>query len=177
MRVKKTYNRDRIVTAKMEDVAWVIFYNPQTKKILLGKRSKKVKKSGTLGFAGGHLNSFERSKIAAAREAFEETAENTPIDKLKKIDEISDYKGKKYHYYLNIVEKYFTPVSNDGETSEFLWCKLEELEKLGDKLHKSVTLFVDHIRDTDNFNNLINNKPNKYKINPFAISSNHPDRA
>ncbi len=148
---------------KIEDVSWVICYNSKTQKFLLGERSQKVKKSLTWGFPGGHLDMFEGAKSAAAREFSEET--DYPISKkdLQKIAMAKDYKGKRYNFYLYTIDEDFTPVSKDGETNKFDWFTIQEIPKLGNKLHKSSIMFRDHILEHPKFKDMINPKPNLNK--------------
>ena len=150
------------------DVSWVVCFNKNNQKILLGKRSDKVKNPNQWGLPGGHLNKNEKPKSAASRECEEETGKSTELSELSKIGTFTTKKGKKHHFYLYIIDKKFDAESIDDETSLFKWCKLSNLKTKNDlDLHKSTKIFIYNISQSEKFKKLIKNKE---KFNLLTVS-------
>lgn len=102
--------------------AGVVFYCPETQKILVAKRSPHVNEPNTWGTWGGAMDDGETPAEAAKREALEEAgADVEHVDPVWTFqDPHSDFR---YHNYVAVVTHEFEP-HLDWETAGYQWVTL-----------------------------------------------------
>lgn len=106
--------------------AGVIVYCTQTKRFLLGFRSKLVNEPNTWGTFGGKIDNDADPKSAARRELKEETGYNGSID-LQLFDVFQSGNFKFYNFFGK-VEKEFKPIL-DWENDSAEWFTLNEFPR------------------------------------------------
>jgi 8-oxo-dGTP pyrophosphatase MutT (NUDIX family) len=93
------------LTEKGKDVgAWIIVYDPDTNRFLMGKRSSKVNNPNMWNFFGGHVDVGESPRVAALREFKEETG----ISPKNKVSFLGKIVTKK-----RIINVFITTLSSD----------------------------------------------------------------
>lgn len=121
-----------LVEARKNETAWVVAVYRDT--LILGKRSDHVNNPGQWNFFGGHLDSGESAREAAAREFREETGFDVPPGSLKKLDVIN---GASYFIcYVSDAAK----LRRSKETAKIRAFKKNELP---DELHSKTKAFLD----------------------------------
>jgi len=123
--------------------AGALFYSLETKRILLGLRSKHVMEPGTWGGFGGKIDDDDVDPLdAMLREVSEETeynAEDMLAAELLWVYEKPDFR---YYNYLVVVREEFDPVLNwENETAE--WFDPRHLPK---PLHYGLKALLPHLR-------------------------------
>ena len=123
--------------------SWVIIIDKDIDKVLILKRSKKVRNPNQWCFPGGSSKK-EKPKTLAKHEALEEVGIEYKKKDLGKIVEIN-LKKKDYHYYVAFAKEGFE-VRLDKESKAFKWVKLKSLENHKNQ-HQSIRVFVKYIND------------------------------
>jgi 8-oxo-dGTP pyrophosphatase MutT (NUDIX family) len=106
--------------------AGVLIYCTQTKRFLLGLRSRLVNEPGTWGTFGGKIDNDADPKSAARRELEEETGYDGNID--LQLFDIFQSGNFKFYNFLGKVEEEFKP-RLDWENSDAQWFSLDEFPR------------------------------------------------
>lgn len=115
--------------------AGALIFARDTKRVLLGFRSKMENNPHVWGNQGGHVDSGERVHDALKREIREETGYRGPIEFIPFPD--GKFKDTEFHFYnfLGIVPKEFTPHPDKKwawETEKWGWF---DFDNLPDPMH------------------------------------------
>jgi 8-oxo-dGTP pyrophosphatase MutT (NUDIX family) len=106
--------------------AGVLIYCTQTKRFLLGLRSRLVNEPGTWGTFGGKIDNDADPKSAARRELEEETGYDGNID--LQLFDVFQSGNFKFYNFLGKVEEEFKP-RLDWENSDAQWFSLDEFPR------------------------------------------------
>jgi 8-oxo-dGTP pyrophosphatase MutT (NUDIX family) len=106
--------------------AGVLVYCTQTKRFLLGFRSKFVNEPNTWGTFGGKIDNDADPKSAARRELEEETGYDGNID--LQLFDVFQSGNFKFYNFLGKVEEEFKP-RLDWENSDAQWFSLDEFPR------------------------------------------------
>lgn len=106
--------------------AGVLIYCTQTKRFLLGLRSRLVNEPGTWGTFGGKIDNDADPKAAARRELEEETGYDGNID--LQLFDVFQSGNFKFYNFLGKVEEEFKP-RLDWENSDAQWFSLDEFPR------------------------------------------------
>ena len=105
-----------------EEGAGVVFWCPDTRNVLLAKRSQHVNEPGTWGTWGGALEEGESPEEAAKREAYEEAG--AEVEEVELVWTFKDpHSDFQYHNFVAVVSHEFKP-KLDYETAGFKWAPL-----------------------------------------------------
>lgn len=123
--------------------AWVIFIDSRTGKILILKRSKKVRNPGQWCFPGGSAKKVKAKKLAK-QEVFEEVG-LVNIRKLIAILKVVT-RSKRYYFYLKIVDKDKLDIKINHESVKYKWVKMERIQEIY-RLHRSIRIFIKNYKN------------------------------
>jgi 8-oxo-dGTP pyrophosphatase MutT (NUDIX family) len=106
--------------------AGVLVYCQNTKRFLLGLRSRFVNEPGTWGIFGGKIDNDANPKEAALRELKEETSYSGPINLIH----FDTFQSGDFQFFnfLGIVDEEFKPIL-DWENDDAQWFSLDEFPK------------------------------------------------
>ena len=123
-------NRERMKKTGFwgEAGAGAVIMSIETGRVLMPKRSDKVKEPGTWGTWGGAIDEHENPQEAMLREVYEETGGKTKPVNVIPLHTYKNPNGFKYYNFLLLVNEEFEP-SLDGETADAQWCYLSELPR------------------------------------------------
>lgn len=113
--------------------AGTLFMARDTCRFLIQRRSRFVNEPHTYGIVGGKVDKEETIEEALYREIEEETEYEGDVDFIPAYVYETPTKSFRYHNFLGIVEKEFTPKDN-WESDGYKWLELDKIKEL-DNLH------------------------------------------
>lgn len=118
--------RQRALSKKTKEGAFLVIQDPDSGKYLMGLRAKGSNNAGKWGFFGGNIDEGEKPIKSAKREWKEET--NTKPPKLKKLVTLKNKKGDRImHFFTGKLSADKKLPLNKAEHSKYKWFKLKKL--------------------------------------------------